>query len=233
MLCNGSVIPFDKPLEWTSFDVIKYFRIAVKKRFGLKKLKIGHAGTLDPLATGLLLLCTGRSTKIIESLMGADKCYEATVRFGATTASFDREHPEDAHYPWEHITESALKEVIASSFIGRVQQVPPLYSALSIDGKRAYKLARKGSDLELPSREIEIQSIEILDFQLPDVRLKIQCGKGTYIRSIARDLGVAMDSGAYLTALRRTQVGSINVSEAIKKEELDELLDNGCLDLLD
>ncbi|KGN98035.1 pseudouridine synthase [Porphyromonas gingivicanis] len=223
LLRSGAIIPIDKPLDWTSFDVVNRFRIAVKHTLGLKKIKVGHTGTLDPKATGLLLLCTGRATKRIEELMLNSKEYVATLKLGATTPSFDTEHPEDTIYSYEHITRDKIEEVLPK-FRGVIEQVPPIFSAVSVNGKRAYELARKGKDAELPSKKVIIHSLEIESFQLPYLSLRIVCGKGTYIRSLARDLGVALQSGAYLTALRRTHLGAISVEDAYSIEELPKML---------
>ncbi len=228
LLRTGAIIPIDKPLDWTSFDVVNRFRIQVKQTLGLKKIKVGHTGTLDPKATGLLLLCTGRATKRIEELMLDTKEYIATLKLGATTPSFDTEHPEDASYPYEHITQEKVEECLAA-FRGVIQQVPPIYSAVSINGKRAYDLARKGRTGDLPAKTITIQELEIESVELPYVTLRVVCGKGTYIRSLARDLGEALGSGAYLTALRRTRLGSISVEDAYSLEELPALLSSAAL----
>lgn len=230
MLCQGAIIPFDKPLDWSSFDLVKYLRIAVNRKFGIRRLKTGHAGTLDPRATGLLQLCTGRATKSIELLMDHDKEYEATIKLGATTPSFDTEHEEDKLFEWEHITEEMVKNVLPL-FEGEIMQVPPLFSAISIDGKRAYKLARKGRDVELPAKPVMINSIELITYALPYINIKVHCGRGTYIRSLARDIGESLSSGGYLTALRRTRVGAISVEQAFQKEDIDQLLALACLDV--
>lgn len=223
LLCTGSIIPIAKPLDWTSFDVVNHFRIKVKQVVGLKKIKTGHAGTLDPKATGLLLLATGRATKLIEVLMGQPKCYLTTIKLGATTPSFDREQEEDATYPWQHITRPQLEESL-QQFIGEIEQVPPLFSAISINGKRAYKHARKGQEVEMPIKRVHIHSLEITSFEPPLVSLCIVCSRGTYIRSLARDLGVALGSGAYLTALARIRIGNISLEDAFTLEELPNLL---------
>lgn len=218
-LRSGSIIAVDKPLGWTSFDVVNRFRIMVKQAIGLRKIKVGHTGTLDPQATGLLLLCTGRATKYIEQLMLDTKEYVATLKFGATTPSFDTEHPEDASYPWQHITMELLQSTV-KQFVGTIDQVPPIFSAVSVAGKRAYDLARQGKTCTLASKPITIYRIEIETFTPPYATLRIVCGKGTYIRSLARDLGQALNSGAYLTVLRRTQLGNINVKDAFQLDQL-------------
>lgn len=207
---TGEIIGIDKPLGWTSFDAVKRVRGAIQRRLHLKKFKVGHAGTLDPLATGVLIVCTGRATRMIETLQSGDKEYVATVRLGATTPSFDLETKIDKEYPWQHITKERILEVIPS-FTGKIMQVPPVFSAVKIDGKRAYNLARKGKEVELKAKPLEIKEMELLKCDLPEIELRIVCSKGTYIRAIARDLGEALGSGAHLTALRRTRVGNISV----------------------
>ena len=213
----GALILVDKPLRWTSFDVVNKIRSSLKKRCG--KLKVGHAGTLDPLATGLVMVCTGKWTKRIEEFMAHEKEYIATIRFGATTPSYDLEKEINETFPYEHIDIELIKSVLPQ-FMGRIMQVPPLFSAIRIDGKRAYEKARVGSDEEPDAREIEIMELEILEYNCPDLVLRVRCGKGTYIRSLARDLGRACNSGAHLTALRRTQNGDFNVADANKMEDL-------------
>ena len=213
----GALILVDKPLRWTSFDVVNKIRSSLKKRCG--KLKVGHAGTLDPLATGLVMVCTGKWTKRIEEFMAHEKEYIATIRFGATTPSYDLEKEINETFPYEHIDIELIKSVLPQ-FMGRIMQVPPLFSAIRIDGKRAYEKARVGSDEEPEAREIEIMELEILEYNCPDLVLRVRCGKGTYIRSLARDLGRACNSGAHLTALRRTQNGNFNVTDANKMEDL-------------
>lgn len=213
----GALILVDKPLRWTSFDVVNKVRSSLKRSCG--KIKVGHAGTLDPLATGLVMVCTGKWTKRIEEFMAHEKEYIATVRFGATTPSYDLEKEIDATYPYEHINMDLINSVLPN-FIGRIMQVPPLFSAIRIDGKRAYEKARSGSDEEPDAREIEIMELEVLDYTAPDLVLRVRCGKGTYIRSLARDLGRACASGAHLVALRRTKNGTFNVEDANKMDDL-------------
>ncbi len=222
----GEVLVIDKPLTWTSFDVVNKLRYQLKRHLGIKKIKVGHAGTLDPLATGIVIVCTGKATKQIEQLMGHDKEYVATARLGATTPSFDLETETDATYPTEHITRELLEKVIENEFAGEIDQVPPVFSAIRVDGKRAYELARTGNatDVELKSRKVRIERMEIEKFELPDVTLRIRCSKGTYIRSIARDLGFALGSGAHLTSLRRTAVGNHTEAEALTIEQATELI---------
>lgn len=222
----GEVLYIDKPLGWTSFDVVNKIRYNFKTKLGIKKIKVGHAGTLDPLATGVVIICTGKATKRIEEYMGHDKEYLATIRLGATTPSYDLEKDIDATYPYEHITYEKVKEVLQKHFTGEIDQVPPMFSAIRIDGKRAYEYARKGDEtVELKSRKITIHNIEIEKIALPDVTLRIRCSKGTYIRSIARDLGLALESGGHLIALERTAVGDVRKEDTQSVEEFLALLD--------
>ena len=222
-LREGQVIAVRKPLDWTSFNVVSYFRVAVRKQLGIKKIKVGHAGSLDPKATGILLLATGRATKCIERLMDGTKEYVSELKFGATTPSFDTEHEEDATFPYEHITEANLRSEL-QRMQGEQMQVPPLFSAISVNGKRAYHLARKGVEHSLPPKRILLSELDLLDFRPPYARLRIVCSRGTYIRALARDLGIAMDSGAYLTALERTRVGQISIEDAFDIEVLPDLI---------
>ena len=222
-LREGQVIAVRKPLDWTSFNVVSYFRVAVRKQLGIRKIKVGHAGSLDPKATGILLLATGRATKCIERLMDGTKEYVAELKFGATTPSFDTEHEEDATFPYKHITEANLRSEL-QRMQGEQMQVPPLFSAISVNGKRAYHLARKGVEHDLPPKRILLSELDLLDFRPPYARLRIVCSRGTYIRALARDLGIAMDSGAYLTALERTRVGQISIEDAFDIEALPDLI---------
>lgn len=205
---TGEIIGIDKPLGWTSFDAVKRVRGAIQRRLGVKKFKVGHAGTLDPLATGVLIICTGRATRRIEQLQNGMKEYIADVTLGATTPSFDLETEIDASYPLDHITTELIQEVLPR-FTGRVMQVPPVFSAVKVDGKRAYSYARKGREVELKAKPLEIRELELLSYEAPVMRLRVLCSKGTYIRALARDLGEALRSGAHLSALRRTRVGDI------------------------
>ncbi len=211
---EGQVVLIDKPLEWTSFDVVNKIRYLLKKQFGYKKIKVGHAGTLDPLATGLLIVCTGKQTKQIETYQAQEKEYIATLKLGATTPSFDRETEEDQQFEIKHITKDLILKTL-QKFTGEQEQIPPIFSAKRVNGQRAYKAARKGIDVELKPNNITIYNIELLDFNLPFVELKISCSKGTYIRSIARDIGIALNSGAYLHNLRRTKIGNFCVEKAM------------------
>lgn len=209
----GEILKFDKPLGWTSFALVGKVRWLLCRHLGVKKLKVGHAGTLDPLATGVLVVCTGKATKLIDQLQAHTKEYVATLQLGATTPSFDLEHDIDARYPWEHITREQIEKVLKEQFTGSIMQVPPSFSACKVDGKRAYDLARKGQDVELKAKELVIDEIELLDCQLPSITIRVVCSKGTYIRALARDIGKALDSGAHLTDLRRTRVGDVRVDD--------------------
>ncbi len=220
----GEVIPIYKPYTWTSFQVVSRIRYHLSRKYGIKRFKVGHAGTLDPLATGVLLLCTGKATKRIEELQSQTKEYEAEIMLGATTPSYDMEHPVNATYPYEHITEESVREVL-ETFVGDIAQRPPLFSACKVDGKRAYDLARKGSDMELAPKQIRIDSIELLQCELPKIKIRVVCGKGTYIRSLARDIGEALGSGAYLTALARTRIGEYKLNDCINPETFQEWLE--------
>ena len=218
---SGEIIGIDKPLGWTSFDAVKRLRGAVQRRLNVKKFKVGHAGTLDPLATGVLIICTGRATRDIERLQNGTKEYIATIALGATTPSFDLETEIDAFYPWQHITIEMVEDVLPR-FKGHIMQVPPVYSAVKVDGKRAYKYARKGAEVELKAKPLVIDEIELLPSVLPELRLRIVCSKGTYIRALTRDIGVALGSGAHLTALCRTRVGDVRIEDCLSVEEAVE-----------
>ena len=220
---EGEIFCVDKPLGWTSFDVVKRVRHVLSRRMGVKKLKVGHAGTLDPLATGVMILATGRCTKRIEELQSHTKEYVATLRLGATTPSFDLETAIDCERPWEHISLADV-EAVLPMFVGRISQVPPAYSACKVDGKRAYKMARKGKEVSIRPKELLIESIELLPSELPEVAIRVVCGKGTYIRALARDIGERLGCGAHLTALRRTKVGDIAVGQCETAERLLERL---------
>lgn len=217
---EGEVLAFDKPLHWTSFDLVAKIRYALCRKLGTKKLKVGHSGTLDPLATGVVVICTGRKTKLIEQLQYDVKEYEATLQLGATTASYDMEQPVNAMFPTEHITTSLIDETIPT-FVGEQWQTPPMYSAVWVNGKRAYELARQGQEVELKPKLLVIDAIEMLSFDAEKMQLTIRvvCSKGTYIRALARDIGERLGSGAYLTALRRTRVGEINVKDCLTIDE--------------
>lgn len=220
----GEIIPVYKPYTWTSFQIVNKVRYHLSKKYGIKRFKVGHAGTLDPLATGVLLLCTGKATKRIEELQKHTKEYEAEITLGATTPSYDMEHPVNATFPYEHITKELVENTL-KQFIGDIAQRPPLFSACKVDGKRAYDLARKGSDMQLEPKQIRIDNIELLEYELPKIKIRVTCGKGTYIRSLARDIGEALDSGAYLSELTRTRVGDFRITDCIKIEAIQEWLD--------
>ncbi len=231
-LISGEVLGIDKPLGWTSFDAVKRLRGAIQRRLHLKRFKVGHAGTLDPLATGVLIVCTGRATRRIEELQAGSKEYVATLQLGATTPSFDLETEIDATYPYEHVTLEAV-EAVLPRFRGSIMQAPPLFSAVKIDGKRAYKLARKGAEVELKPKPLVITELEIISFEPPRLELRVVCSKGTYIRALARDIGQALGTGAHLTALRRTRVGEIGIGSCLTVEEAVKLIDNAPLDFPD
>lgn len=218
---EGYIAVLDKPLRWTSTDVVRKIKFALR-RLGYRKIKVGHAGTLDPLATGILLVCIGRATKLVDSLQAEEKEYVADVMLGATTPSYDLEHEIDQTYPWEHITREALAGAL-ESLTGERLQTPPVYSAKKIDGTRAYELARAGEEVAVRQAMITIYEMEILEYALPRVRIRIRCSKGTYIRSLAHEIGQALHSGAHLASLRRTRSGGFTLE---KSYELDEFLEN-------
>lgn len=225
---EGEILYIDKPLEWTSFDAVKRVRSALTRRMHVKKLKVGHAGTLDPLATGVIIVCTGRATKRIEELQAGVKEYVATIALGATTPSFDLETAIDATYPTDHITRELTEEVLAK-FRGRIEQVPPAYSACKVDGHRAYDLARKGKEVDLKAKILVIDELELLSFSPESITVRVVCSKGTYIRALARDIGAALGSGGHLTALRRTRVGNVTVDDCLSIEQVAELI--RCVDI--
>jgi tRNA pseudouridine55 synthase len=216
-LQEGIILPFDKPLNWTSFDLVNKIRYYLCRLNSVKKLKVGHAGTLDPLATGLLILCTGKSTKKIMEIQSFPKEYIAEITLGATTPSFDMETEVDKRYETSHLNNTVITQTL-KKFIGEISQVPPLFSAKNINGTRAYILARQGIKKELVPSIVEIHTIDLLDFTNPVLRLKIKCSRGTYVRSLARDIGSELDSGGYLSALRRTAIGCYSVDSALKIE---------------
>ena len=264
---EGEVLAFDKPLTWTSFNLVKVVRNNLSRRLGLKRLKVGHAGTLDPLASGVMILCTGKCTKLIDQLQAGTKEYVATLRLGCTTPSFDAEHPIDAIYPTSHITQAAVEEAL-NRFRGSIWQVPPVYSACKVEGRRAFDYIRQGEDVELKAKELVIDELELLDLHLPEqglisphadevakmaredihikdygrdketyeiaeatnidtehltyLQIRVVCSKGTYIRALARDIGQALGSGAYLIGLRRTRVGNIRVEDCLPVENIEQ-----------
>ncbi|MBR5332899.1 MAG: tRNA pseudouridine(55) synthase TruB [Muribaculaceae bacterium] len=222
---EGEILYIDKPLHWTSFDAVKRVRSIMSRRLKIKKIKVGHAGTLDPLATGVMIVCTGKATKRIDELQAHTKEYVATIALGATTPSYDLETEIDATYPTEHITREMVEEVL-KKFTGRIEQVPPAFSACKIDGKRAYKMARKGKEVELKAKILVIDEIELLEYSQQSIVVRVVCSKGTYIRALARDIGAALNSGGHLTALRRTRVGDVKVEECLTVEQAVEMLNN-------
>lgn len=224
---EGEILYFDKPYGWTSFDVVNRVRGEICRHLKQKKLKVGHAGTLDPLATGVMIICTGKATKRIEELQYGIKEYVATLKIGATTPSFDREHPEDATYPTEHITREFLYDTL-QSFKGEIWQVPPVYSAVKVDGKRAFDYARKGQEVELKAKLLVIDEIELVSFNSDTMQavIRVVCSKGTYIRALARDIGIKLNSGAYLTDLQRTRVGNVTLEQCMTISDMSALFLN-------
>lgn len=221
---EGEVLYIDKPLKWTSFAVVNKIRYHICRKLGVKKIKVGHAGTLDPLATGVMIICTGKATKRIEEFQYHTKEYIATLQLGATTPSFDLEKEIDATYPTEHITRELVEQTL-QHFIGSIEQVPPVFSACKVDGKRAYDLARKGEEVELKPKTLVIDEIELLECKLPQIKIRVVCSKGTYIRALARDIGEALHSGAHLTALVRTRVGEVRLEHCLSVDGFVEWLD--------
>jgi tRNA pseudouridine55 synthase len=222
---SGEVLLVDKPLEWTSFDVVNKLRWNIKRKLGVKKIKVGHAGTLDPLATGLLIICTGKFTKRIEEFQAEEKTYTGTILLGKTTASYDLESEYNAEFPIEHITKEQMEEV-RLSFLGEQQQIPPIFSAKQVDGKRAYELARAGKEITLKSNSIQISDFKIDSSRFPEIDFEISCSKGTYIRSIAHDFGLKLNSGGTLIALRRTASGNFLVENAKDVDTWINLISN-------
>lgn len=223
---EGEIMVIDKPLGWSSFHVVKKLRSALVTRLrhaGIKKLKVGHAGTLDPLATGVMIVCSGKATKLIDELQSGVKEYIATIALGATTPSFDLETEIDATYPTDHITRELVLEALGR-FLGRIEQVPPAYSACKVDGHRAYKMARTGQEVELKPKILVIDELELLSFKPEELVVRVVCSKGTYIRALARDIGTALGSGAHLTALRRTRVGSHTIEEALSPDRAADII---------
>ena len=218
---EGEILYFDKPLNWTSFDLVSKIRIKISRSLGIKKIKVGHAGTLDPLATGVMIICTGRATKKIEELQCKSKEYIATLSLGATTPSFDLETAIDETYETEHITKDMIINVL-QQFTGNIEQIPPVFSACKIEGERAYKLARKGMEVDLKPKSLIIDEIEFLSFSDDKLTLRIVCSKGTYIRALARDIGYALNSGAHLIALKRTRIGDITLDKCITIDDFCE-----------
>ena len=229
---EGEVLYFDKPLYWTSFKLVKIVRTRISRKLKIKKIKVGHAGTLDPLASGVMIICTGKATKLIESFQYQTKEYVATLQLGATTPSFDRETEIDGFYPTEHITREGV-ETVLRQFVGSIQQVPPVYSACKIDGRRAYDFARKGEDVELKAKELVIDEIELLEYQSDIIKIRVVCSKGTYIRALARDIGQALGSGAHLIGLVRTRVGDVRLEDCLQVDQIDELVEKAVVTEVD
>jgi len=220
---RGEILVLNKPLDWTSFDLVNKVRIMLCRLLKIKKLKIGHAGTLDPKATGVMVLCSGKLTKRIDEIQADEKEYVALLKVGATTPSFDLETEEDEQFATAHITRETLENVLPS-FVGAIEQIPPAYSAIKVDGKRAYKLARKGKEVELKAKMLVVKEIELLRFEMPEIELRIVCSKGTYIRALARDIGKALNSGAYLKGLIRTRIGEYSIDQSLDLTELADML---------
>jgi len=221
---EGEVLYFNKPLTWTSFNLVAKVKYPLLRKLRVKKLKVGHAGTLDPLATGVMIICTGKATKRIEEFQFQTKEYIATIKLGATTPSYDLEKEIDATYPTEHITRELVEETL-KKFIGSIEQIPPAFSACKIDGERAYELARAGKEVELKPKTLVIDEIELLECNLPEIKIRVVCSKGTYIRALARDIGEALNSGGHLTGLIRTRVGDVRLEHCMEIENFVEWLD--------
>ena len=220
----GEILYFNKPLRWTSFDLVNKVRYKLSRKLHVKKIKVGHAGTLDPLATGVMIVCTGKATKRIDEFQYQTKEYFATLKLGETTPSFDLEKEVDAVYPTEHITQALVEETL-SHFLGTIEQIPPVFSACKVEGKRAYELARKGEEVNLKSKTLVIDEIELLEYALPIIKIRVVCSKGTYIRALARDIGEALHSGAHLIGLERTRIGNVTLDQCMSPEEIDAFLD--------
>lgn len=218
---EGEMLLIDKPLEWTSFDVVKSLRVFLKKTYNLKKIKVGHAGTLDPLATGLLILCTGKMTKQIDKFQGMDKVYVGQMTLGATTPSFDKETKPDQIFPIDQLHTDDLMQA-SLKFKGEIEQVPPVYSAIKVEGKRAYKSARKEQDVKMKSRKVTVHHFDLLNFTPPHLDFSVKCSKGTYIRSLVNDFGKSLNNGAYLSDLRRTKIGDYSVNDAITIDDFKQ-----------
>ena len=222
---EGKVLLIDKPLNWTSFQAVNKIRWHIKKQFGLKKIKVGHAGTLDPLATGLLIICTGKKTKSINEYQAQEKEYTGSIYLGATTPSYDLETEVNETFPIDHITEDLIQQT-ANSFVGKIDQKPPIFSAIKKDGKRLYDIARKGETTEIKSRKVNITRFDITKIEMPLVEFRVSCSKGTYIRSLAHDFGIKLNSGAYLASLRRTRIGEFSVEKALTISDFIFSLEN-------
>ncbi|MDL2223216.1 tRNA pseudouridine(55) synthase TruB [Bacteroidales bacterium OttesenSCG-928-M11] len=220
---KGEILYFDKPLNWTSFDLVNRIRYKISRFLNVKKIKVGHAGTLDPLATGVMIICTGKATKRIEEFQYQTKEYVATLRLGATTPSFDLETEIDNEYNIDHITQQLVEETLPN-FLGKIEQVPPTYSACKINGNKAYEFARKGIEVELKPKTLVIDEIELLSYEKDEIKIRIVCSKGTYIRALARDIGKAMNTGAHLIQLQRTRIGAITLDQCKTIDEIEDLL---------
>ena len=229
---TGAILLVDKPKTWTSFDVVNKIRYKLKHRLQIKKIKVGHAGTLDPMATGLLVICTGKFTKKLHEFQGLPKKYTGTLRLGASTPSYDAETEIEQHFPIDHITPEMIEQA-RLQFIGDIEQVPPMFSAIKVDGQPLYKKARKGEKVKIEPRPVHIQSFKLTRIELPEIDFKVSCSKGTYIRSLAHDFGRALHSGAYLTALRRTRIGQFSIKDAWNLEELVEYIENAPIEVTD
>ena len=222
---GGEILYFNKPLHWTSFDLVNKIRYKISRFLKQKKIKVGHAGTLDPLATGVMIICTGKATKRIEEFQYQTKEYIATLKLGETTPSFDLETEVDGSYPTEQITKELVEDVL-KQFIGSIEQIPPVYSACKVNGDRAYEFARKGIEVELKPKLLVIDEIELLSYNMPEIIIRVVCSKGTYIRALARDIGQALNSGAHLTGLCRTRIGDITLNDCMDIEDVDQMLDS-------
>jgi tRNA pseudouridine55 synthase len=221
---DGQILLFDKPLYWTSFDLVNKVRIMIRSTYKIKKIKVGHAGTLDPLASGLMIICTGGATKRIDEFRDLDKEYNATFQFGATTSSFDLETETEGKFPIDHLTRELVQEAL-KGFLGEQMQIPPLHSAKFIEGKRAYEFARKGFNKELKPVKIVFRELDLVSFEIPEIKIRLLCSKGTYIRSFARDLGLSLKSGCYLSALERTSIGSYKLVDALTLDKFEKYLE--------
>ena len=220
---DGEILLVDKPLGWTSFDVVNKIRSTIKQTLDIKKIKVGHAGTLDPLATGLLIICTGKFTKKIDSFQGQDKIYVGSMYLGATTPSFDKETEVNQTFNTASITKQQLTKTVVP-FIGKIEQTPPIYSAVKVDGKRAFNYARKDKEVKLKSRQVTIHQFDLLNFDLPEIDFLVNCSKGTYIRALVNDFGAALNNGAYMSSLRRTAIGEYSVNNAYSVDEITEAI---------
>ncbi|MDU1891927.1 MAG: tRNA pseudouridine(55) synthase TruB [Dysgonomonas sp.] len=221
---SGEILYINKPLNWTSFTLVRKLRNKLCRKLGIKKLKVGHAGTLDPLATGVMIVCTGKKTKLIESFQYQTKEYIATIKLGETTPSFDLETEVDGIYPTDHITKELVEEKI-KEFVGEIWQVPPTYSACKVEGKRAYEFAREGQEVELKPKLLAIDEIELLECNLPSIEVRVVCSKGTYIRALARDIGLSLGSGGHLTTLQRTRIGEVTLDQCVDGAQIEDFVD--------